>query len=116
MSEREVVEYIEDILEAIETARRFVEEIRGCEQFAGDDRTVFAVIRALKVIGEATKRLPESLRREYAQVPWQSMAGMRDKLIHDYVEVDRRIVWRTVQDALPDLHRQLRSIRQEVGP
>ena len=77
-------------------------------------RLSFAVIRALGTIGEATKRVPDTLRDEHSQVPWSPMAGMRDRLIHDYGDVDRRIVWRTVQDELPEVRRQLRTIADET--
>lgn len=95
MTERTSVDHLEDILDAAEKAQRFVEGMTY-ETFVNDDKSVFAVIRALEIIGEATKQLPEELRDEYPGVPWSLMAGMRDKLVHDYVNVDRQIVWTTV--------------------
>jgi len=114
MTDRISADHLEDILDAINKALLFTEDYADYEDFAEDDRAVFAVIRALEVIGEATKRLPDKLRAEHPDVPWASMAGMRDKLIHDYVNVDRRIVWRTVQDELPSVRRQLQSIIEEM--
>jgi len=107
------VDHLEDILDAAEKAREFVEGTTY-ETFVDDDKSVFAVIRALEVIGEATKRLSQSLRDEYPQVPWSSMAGMRDNLIHDYSDVDRQLVWRTVQEELPEVRRHLRMILEEM--
>jgi len=112
MTERTSVDHLEDILDAAEKAQRFVEG-STYEAFVNDDKSVFAVIRALGIIGEATKQLREELRDEYPEVPWSLMAGMRDKLIHDYVNVDRQIVWHTVQDELPRVQRQLRRIVDE---
>ena len=73
------------------------------EQFAGDAKTVFAVVRALEIIGEATKKLPQSVRDRYPKVPWREMAGIRDKLIHDYFGVNLAVVWKTVIEDLPGL-------------
>ena len=58
------------------------------EAFAVDDRTTYAVVRALEIIGEAAKRIPQPIRDQYPLVPWRSMSGIRDKLIHDYVSVN----------------------------
>ena len=112
MTDRTHVDHLEDILESADKAMTFTTGM-SYEDFAEDDKTVFAVIRALEVIGEATKRLPDDLRTRHPQIPWHSMAGMRDKLIHDYVNVDRQIVWHTVQDELPRVQRQLQRIVDE---
>ncbi len=56
---------------------------------------MFAVIRALEVVGEATNRILEEVRERYKEVPWREMAGMRDNLIHHYFGVDLRVVWKT---------------------
>jgi uncharacterized protein with HEPN domain len=62
-----------------------------------------AVIRQFEIIGEATKRLSVDFRARYPEVPWKDMAGMRDKLIHDYLNVDLRVVWDTVAKDVPFL-------------
>ena len=113
MTDRTSIDHLEDILDAAEKAQAFVEGIT-CEAFVNDDKSVFAVIRALEVVGEATKRLPQPLRDEYPQVPWSSMAGMRDNLIHDYSDVDRQLVWRTVQEEIPEVRRQVQTILEDI--
>ena len=85
------------------------------EQFAGDAKTVFAVIRALEIIGEATKQLPQSIRDRYPKVPWREMAGIRDKLIHDYSGVNLVVVWKTVIEDLPSLGSAIQHILTEIG-
>jgi uncharacterized protein with HEPN domain len=58
-----------------------------------DKKTIKAVIRSLEVLGEASKKIPDEVRNRYPRIPWKRMAGMRDKLIHEYFGVDLEIVW-----------------------
>ncbi len=71
------------------------------EQFEAAFRINFAVIRALEIIGEASKRLPDGLRVRYTEIPWKGMAGMRDRIIHGYDNVDYQIVWEVVKKDIP---------------
>jgi uncharacterized protein with HEPN domain/predicted nucleotidyltransferase len=76
-------------------AQEFIEHL-SYDQFSQDDKTVFAVVRALEIIGEATKNIPNSIRKKHPEIPWKDMAGMRDILIHDYFGADMETVWLTV--------------------
>lgn len=99
---REMADYLDDILTAIADVEEFT---RGMyyETFAEDKKTVNAVIRSLEVLGEATKRIPTSFRQKHPDIPWSKMVGMRDVLIHDYMGVDLKTVWKVAQERLTEL-------------
>jgi uncharacterized protein with HEPN domain len=99
---REAADYIEDIIDALSKSTKFLEGMEY-EDFIHDDKTLFATVRAIEVIGEAVKNIPEAVKRKYPKIPWRDMAGMRDKLIHEYFGVDLRRVWKTVKEEIPPL-------------
>ena len=78
---RLITDYLQDIEESIQKAQRF---LRGAtyETFMQNDEKQYAVIRALEIIGEATKKIPDTIRLKYPEIPWRAISGMRDKLIH----------------------------------
>ncbi len=100
---REFEDYLRDILDAMEKAQQFIENFSTYEEFTEDNKTVFAVVRALEIIGEATKNIPNDIRKGNPDVPWKDMAGMRDILIHDYFGVDVETVWLTVTEKIPEV-------------
>jgi len=73
------------------------------DAFINDFIVQDAVVRQLEIIGEATKRVSDEFRSKYPDIPWSDMAGMRDVLIHDYIDVDLDIVWKTASESIPEL-------------
>lgn len=111
----EVLDYLQDILDAVESAEQFVTDM-DYATFASDKKTVFAVVRALEIVGEATKRIPDEIRQRYPGVPWRAMAGMRDKLTHDYRGVNVRLVFNTLRSDLPSLRAEITQILTDLLP
>ncbi|MFO8009116.1 MAG: DUF86 domain-containing protein [Candidatus Brocadiia bacterium] len=105
-------DYIADILNAAREVEEFTEGM-AFDAFVADKKTINAVIRSLEVMGEAAKRIPEEIRQRYPGVPWKQMAGMRDKLIHEYSGVDLQIVWGVVKEELPPLRPRVRAMAQD---
>lgn len=102
MTSRDIQDYLQDILNTIAIAEQFVAGM-NFDEFQTDQKTIFAVTRAIEVIGEATKHIPQSLRDQYPGIAWKGVTGMRDKLIHAYFGVNLEVLWDTVQQDLPVL-------------
>lgn len=102
--------YVKDVLENMERAERFVAGM-SYQDFAGDEKTSYAVIRCIEIIGEAAKQIPESARQKYPEIPWKDMAGMRDKVIHFYFGVNLERVWLVVKEDIPQLKPLIRKIQ-----
>ena len=98
-----------DIARAARLAAEFVADMDR-EVFLADTKTLSAVLHQLLVMGEAVKRLSDEFRAAHAETPWGLIAGMRDKLIHAYDEVDLDQVWVTVQRDVPALLRQIEPV------
>ncbi len=111
---RDVTQYLRDMVEAADAAARFVAGM-DFDAFAADKKTVYAVVRALEIIGEAAKNIPRSLRAQHATVPWRDITGMRDKLTHEYFGVNPRRVFDTVRFDLPPLRKAVESMLEEGG-
>lgn len=102
MRKRDYRDYLKDIIDSINDIESFTVNM-AFEDFAKDRKTINAVIRSIEVIGEAAKKIPKSTRDRYPSIPWKKMAGMRDKMIHEYFGVDIKILWKTIKEDIPPL-------------
>jgi uncharacterized protein with HEPN domain len=111
---REIADYLDDILVAIVETEEFLHDM-AFEAFVVDRRTTNAVIRSLEVLGEATKHIPAGFRNKHPDIPWSKMAGMRDVLIHDYMGVDLKTVWKVAQERLPEIKPMIEELVKNSG-
>jgi uncharacterized protein with HEPN domain len=93
---------IEDMLAAIRKIERYT---AGMDQelFQQDEKTIDAVVRNLEILGEATRQLPEDFIDRYSKVPWRKIAGLRNRIVHDYFGLDLEIIWQVIRNDLPPL-------------
>ena len=100
--------YLRHIADATERVEEYASVGQG--RFFAESHWQDAVIRQLEIIGEATKKLSESIREENPDIPWRRIAGMRDVLIHDYFRVDLSAVWEVTQKEVPFLAARVRVL------
>lgn len=106
--------YLQDIEDSISKINEYVKNM-SFDDFANDHKTIDAIIRNLEIIGEAVKNLPQEIKTKHKEVPWNEICGMRNKAIHEYWGVDEEILWKTTQDDLPVLEKQIFKIKQDIS-
>ena len=104
--------YLDDVLEAISKIERYTEGW-SYDQFRKDEKTIDAVITNFTIIGEAAKQIPPKIRKYYPGIPWKEMAGMRDKLVHEYFGIRLDVVWETITVRLPQLKPMIEELMEE---
>lgn len=111
---RDELLYLRHILDAINTIEEYLQGVDE-KQFNSIRLLQDGVIRQIEIVGEAVRHISKDIRKTYSEVPWQDVAGMRDKLIHDYFGVDLEKVWLTAQEDLPVLKKQVMGILKDYG-
>jgi uncharacterized protein with HEPN domain len=107
--------YLRHILDEIE----YLESLRPSLRYADltqDKTTGHAVTRALEIIGEAAKNVPDPIKKAHPAIPWKFMAGLRDKVIHGYFAINYEIVWDVIQHKLPELEPEIRLLYDTMEP
>ena len=100
---------IEDMRTAIQKIERYTS---GMDQqlFRQDEKTIDAVVRNLEVLGEATRQMPEDFTTRHSDLPWRQIAGLRNRIVHDYIGLDLDIIWQVIRHDLPQLFVQLENL------
>ena len=106
MSRRDPSILLEDMLAAMDKISRYTDGWSR-DQFLADERTTDAVVRNIEIIGEAVRQLPEPFKQAHSEISWRQIAGMRNRIVHDYFGVDVEIIWQVITTNLPELKRQV---------
>jgi uncharacterized protein with HEPN domain len=113
VTQRRPEDFLQDMVNYADDATNFVADL-DFATFEQDKRTHYAVVRAVEVIGEAAKNIPQSLKAQYPNIAWRSIAGMRDKVIHQYFGVDLQVLWDTVHQDIPPLKAAIAQVLADL--
>jgi uncharacterized protein with HEPN domain len=100
-------------LEAICKLEKITQRITFIE-FSNTIEIFLSVVKLIEIIGEAVKNIPDDIRVNYPDIPWKNIAGMRDKLVHEYWAIDEQLVWQVTQKNLPQLKGTIVRIIEDV--
>src|SRR5437667_11944214 len=106
MSKRKPSLLLDDIRTSISKIERYIASLNEAS-FLADEKTIDAVVRNLEIIGEAAKQLPAELKTRYPAIQWSQIAGLRNRIVHDYAGIDLQLVWQIVTTAIPTLAVQI---------
>ncbi len=109
MPKREPDLLLEDIRAALARIERYTSGIDRA-QFLSDEKTVDAVARNLEIIGEAVRLLPNDFKSQHTDIPWAQIAGLRNRIVHDYFGLDLEIIWQVLQTSMRDLEKRLAAL------
>ncbi len=106
--------YIQDMLEFGEKILSYTDGLNQ-DAFIADGLTDDATLRNIQLIGEAATHIPPDVRESYPDVPWRTIVGTRNRLAHSYLHVSDSVIWSIIQDAIPNLLLQLRTLLDSTG-
>lgn len=100
---------IKDMISCCENIQSFT-SLSNYDAFLNDPKTIRAVAFELSTLGEAVRALPEDIKNRHSEIPWEKIQGIRNVLIHEYFRLDEEIIWKTVQQDIPNLKSLLEHI------
>ncbi|HSE83196.1 MAG TPA: DUF86 domain-containing protein [Thermodesulfobacteriota bacterium] len=112
MSKREWKLFVEDILESIELIEKYVENMQF-DNFKNDRKTIDAVVRNFEIIGEASKFIPDLIKKKHQDVDWQGVVGLRNRIAHEYFTISPMIIWHIIEEELPKLKEEMQRILEK---
>lgn len=112
MSKREWKLFVEDILESVEKIEEYVKDMT-LDDFKQDRKTIDAVVRNFEIIGEASRYIPDDIKSEFRKVDWKAIAGLRNRIAHEYFGISLAIVWEIIKGELPILKEQMKEISEK---
>ena len=115
MSLRNDLVYVAHMRDAAVKVMRFTEGL-SYNDFLDNEEKQWAVIRGMEIIGEATTKVSAEFINAHPEFPWKHMRGMRNVLIHNYAEVDLRILWEVIQEDLANVERMATTLLDEDQP
>jgi len=104
---KEPIEYLKHIRDESLYILSVINDNLTKEDFLQNETLKRAVVRSLEIIGEATKKIPADFKVKWSSIKWKNMAGMRDRLIHDYMGINYSIVWDVIKNKIPELYEQI---------
>ena len=110
---KEPLEYLRHIHDEIKYILSVINEGMTKEDFLNNETLKRSTVRSLEIIGEATKKIPVDFKLKWDAIQWKNMAGMRDRLIHDYIGVNYNIVWDVVKHKIPELYDQIVEVLEK---
>src|SRR6266516_6276853 len=110
MSKREPDVLLDDVRSSINKIERYTVGLNEAS-FLADEKTIDAVVRNLEIIGEAAKQLPAEFKTRYPAIQWSQIAGLRNRIVHDYAGIDLQLVWQIVKTAIPMLAVQIGELK-----
>lgn len=107
---KEPIEYLRHILDECLYIRSVITSETTKDDLLRDETMKRAIVRSLEIMGEATKKIPADFKLKWSLINWKNIAGMRDRLIHDYMGINYFIVWDVVRNKIPELTEQIQEV------
>jgi uncharacterized protein with HEPN domain len=111
---RHYIHFLKDIVEHCDKAQKFVKGL-SFDGFIDDEKTYYATVRALEIIGEAINHIPDEIKQKYFEIPWHKIIGFRNMVIHEYFGIDKELVWNTANVNTIFLKEQISKILEDIG-